>query len=98
MNRCERIGAIGSTYRGTYQFPALAQPAEVAVKVFLGGHAIDRAVRSQIVTEMRLSTKAEHPNLIRIFGIVELQKHGPVLVMELARGGSLRASRDVIRS
>ena len=69
------VGATGSTYRGTYRFPALVQPAEVAVKVFLGGHAIDRAARQQIVTEMRLSTKAEHPNLIRIFGIVELQEH-----------------------
>jgi serine/threonine protein kinase len=85
------VGATGSTYRGTFQFPAVVQPAEVAVKVFLGAHTIDTAARQQIVTEMRLSTKAEHPNLIRIFGIVELQEYGPVLVMELAHGGSLRA-------
>ncbi len=92
LNNCALLGIGGTacTYRGTYQFSAQAQTAEIAVKVFAGGQAIDRATRQQIVTEMRLSTKAEHPNLIRIFGIVERPEHGPVLVMELAHGGSLR--------
>ena len=83
-------GTSADTFRGTYRFTSKAEPTDVAVKLFRGGHAASQAVRDQILQEIRIGARLQHENLVQMFGTIEVPGHGMVLVMELARGGSLR--------
>jgi serine/threonine protein kinase len=82
-------GGFADVHRGTYRFHQ-AEPVEVAFKIFRGGQALTAATRRQIEQELLVGQRLHHPNLTRLFGMVELPDRGPALVMELAAGGSLR--------
>jgi serine/threonine protein kinase len=86
------LGATPTTdvRRGTYRFPSQATPTDVAFKIFRGGQGLDTTTKTQILRELRVGAQLRHGNLIRLFGVVDLVEHGPVLVMEIATGGSLR--------
>ena len=51
-------------------------------------------MRSMIVDEARTAARVQHEHCVRLFGVVELPKKGPAVVMELACGGSLRDLLD----
>ena len=51
-------------------------------------------MRSMIVDEARTAARVQHEHCVRLFGVVELPRKGPAMVMELARGGSLRDVLD----
>jgi hypothetical protein len=83
-------GSSADTRRGTYRFHAQADPADIALKLFRGGHAVSGVARDQILQEIYIGARLHHANLIQLFGVVEVPGHGMVLAMELASGGSLR--------
>ena len=83
-------GSFADVRRGTYRFPGQADPMVVAFKIFRGGQALSATMRRQMIQELWVGQQLWHPNLIRLFGVVELPERGPALLMELATGGSLR--------
>ena len=48
----------------------------------------------KIEKEIQLGMQLLHPNLVRLFGMLNHHEHGPVLVLELCPGGSLRQALD----
>ena len=52
------------------------------------------AIRKQIMDEVRMGARIQCVTCVRLFGVVELPKKGPAVVMELACGGSLRDLLD----
>ena len=45
-------------------------------------------MREKIEKEIELGMQLLHPNLVRLFGMLNHEEHGPVLVLELCPGGS----------
>jgi eukaryotic-like serine/threonine-protein kinase len=76
-------GASGRVY-AAYD-PALDR--EVAIK-FLAVAAADQAARDRFVTEARALARLQHPNVVTIYRVGEVDGH-PYLVSELVRGTSL---------
>ena len=87
-------GSFADVWRGTYTFEAGGVASEVAFKVFRGSQALGAAMQDQIVQEARLGMRLQHPNLIELYGILHIPRHGLSLVTELADGGSLRSVLD----
>ncbi len=67
---------------------------QVAFKIFRAGRNLASPVREKIKGEVELGMKVHHPNLVRLFGMLNHNQHGPVLVLELCPGGSLRQAFD----
>jgi hypothetical protein len=87
-------GAFADVLRGTYPLPGQLGPTLLAFKVFRNSHALAPGLREQILREARLGLRLDHPNLIQLFGVLEIPAHGLALVLELADGGSLRTVLD----
>jgi serine/threonine protein kinase len=51
-------------------------------------------MRKKIEKEVVLGTNLNHPNLVQFFGVLDNASHGPCLVLELCKGGSLRSVLD----
>lgn len=83
-------GSFADVRRGTYHFPGQAHAFAVAFKIFRGGQTLSAGTRQQMIQELQVGQQLRHPNLIRLFGMVQLPGRGPALLMELATGGSLR--------
>jgi serine/threonine protein kinase len=83
-------GGCADVWRGEYMFESHKRRTDVAVKLFRDSEHIDASTRKKIMQEARLGQRLEHPNLIRLFGIVEFSGRGLALVLELAHGGSLQ--------
>jgi serine/threonine protein kinase len=64
----------------------------VALKILSGHLADDPTFRERFLREARIAGRLQHPNLVRVFDIVELEDEQPCIVMELAEGGSLESS------
>jgi serine/threonine protein kinase len=79
---------------GTYRFQGQQVDAQVAFKIFSEGQNLASLVRENIKEEVELGMKLHHPNLVRLFGMLNHDQHGPVLVLELCPGGSLRQALD----
>ena len=72
---------------------------QVAYKIFRGGRELEQSERAKILQEARVGAQLRHDHLIQVFGLMEHDKHGPVLVMELARGSlwnELCAADDIL--
>ena len=93
---CSALGSGGSAEvrPGTYRFHGQSTPTKVAYKIYHGGQDFGGRIRGKIEEELALGINLVHPNLIRIYGILEVPQVGLALVLELATGGSLRAVLD----
>ena len=84
-------GNFAEVRRGTYAFSSSTAPTQVAFKIFKNTQRMDKELRKQIIKEAQLGVRLQqHPNLIRLFGVLEIPNKGLSLVLELAEGGSLR--------
>ena len=84
-------GACADVIGGTYAFPSQAQPSAVAFKVYRNSVCLSAALRRTIMAEARLGLRLEHPNLVNLYGVLEIPQRGIALVLELCTGGSLRS-------
>jgi serine/threonine protein kinase len=64
----------------------------VALKVLASHLAGDEAFRARFLREARIAASLHHPNLVRVYDIVELDGL-PSIVMELVDGGTLAEGR-----
>ena len=64
----------------------------VALKVLASHLAGDEAFRARFLREARIAGSLHHPNLVRVYDIVELDGL-PCIVMELVEGGTLADGR-----
>ena len=87
-------GSSGDVVGGTFRFPGQQQDTQVAFKIFRGGRNLAAAMSEKIEKEIQLGMQLLHPNLVRLFGMLNHHEHGPVLVLELCPGGSLRQALD----
>jgi serine/threonine protein kinase len=65
---------------------------QVALKVLSSHLAGDEAFRARFLREARIAGSLHHPNLVRVYDIVELDGL-PCIVMELVEGGTLADGR-----
>ncbi len=81
---------------GTYRFPGqgVDTSTQVAFKIFRGGRNLASRVREKIKEEVELGMKLLHPNLVILFGMLNHDQYGPVLVLQLCPGGSLSQVLD----
>ncbi len=84
-------GSFSVVVCGTYQFPRRETPTDVAVKIFRGLRGCEESMRKKIEEEVVLGRNLNHPNLVQVFGVLDDALHGPCLVLELCKGGSLRS-------
>ncbi|MEA2236753.1 MAG: eukaryotic-like serine/threonine-protein kinase [Thermoanaerobaculia bacterium] len=80
-------GGMGSVFRGWDE--RLERP--VAVKAIHPNKLIDGGARSRFLREARLLSKLDHPNICRIYDVIE-DESGSYLVLELIEGRTLRAA------
>eukprot|EP01047_Picozoa_sp_COSAG01_P028198 COSAG01_NODE_1887_length_8982_cov_15.771474_4_plen_441_part_00 len=83
-------GSFADVFRGTYPLPGQGE-TQLAFKLFKNSQALTPALRKQIELEALLGMRLDHPNLIKLFGVLQVHGRGLALVLELAEGGSLRA-------
>jgi len=76
-------GGFAFVYRGTYRFVGEQTAKDVAVKIFHGELDLAKDDVEQIKKELRLGIKLNHPNLVRLFGVLNDPTHGICLVLEL---------------
>jgi len=79
-------GGMGSVFRGWDE--RLERP--VALKVILPSKLVD-AAHARFLREARLLSKLDHPNICRIYDVIE-DEGGSYLVLELIEGRTLRAA------
>lgn len=87
--RIERLisrGGMGAVFEATQ----LGLDRSVAVKMLLPTLSRDETVQERFRREARSAATLRHPNIIQIFDY-GISEHGPYIVMEFARGKSLRA-------
>ncbi|HZF37549.1 MAG TPA: serine/threonine-protein kinase, partial [Blastocatellia bacterium] len=86
--RIERLisrGGMGAVFEATQ----LNLDRAVAIKLLLPALSRDEKVRERFRREARSAASLRHPNIIQIYDY-GISDHGPYIVMELARGKSLR--------
>ncbi len=86
--RIERLisrGGMGAVFEATQ----LGLDRAVAIKVLLPALSRDEKMRERFRREARSAASLRHPNIIQIYDY-GISDHGPYIVMELARGKSLR--------
>ncbi len=86
--RIERLisrGGMGAVFEATQ----LGLDRAVAIKLLLPALSRDEKVRERFRREARSAASLRHPNIIQIYDY-GISDHGPYIVMELARGKSLR--------
>jgi tRNA A-37 threonylcarbamoyl transferase component Bud32 len=84
-------GAMGRVYLGEHQ----RLGRRVAVKVLHPGLATRRSAVTRFCREARILTKIRHPNIVRVWDLIEHTGEPPHMVMELLAG---RPLRDVMRA
>ena len=86
--RIERLisrGGMGAVFEATQ----LGLDRAVAMKLLLPALSRDEKMRERFRREARSAASLRHPNIIQIYDY-GISDHGPYIVMELARGKSLR--------
>jgi len=86
--RIERLisrGGMGAVFEATQ----LGLDRAVAIKLLLPALSRDEKVRERFRREAKSAASLRHPNIIQIYDY-GISDHGPYIVMELARGKSLR--------
>jgi eukaryotic-like serine/threonine-protein kinase len=86
--RIERLisrGGMGAVFEATQ----LGLDRAVAIKLLLPALSRDEKMRERFRREARSAASLRHPNIIQIYDY-GISDHGPYIVMELARGKSLR--------
>src|SRR5215470_15248875 len=86
--RIERLvsrGGMGAVFEATQ----LGLDRAVAIKALLPALSRDEKMRERFRREARSAASLRHPNIIQVYDY-GISEHGPYIVMELARGKSLR--------
>jgi serine/threonine-protein kinase len=86
--RIERLisrGGMGAVFEATQ----LGLDRAVAIKALLPALSRDEKMQERFRREARSAASLRHPNIIQIYDY-GISEHGPYIVMELARGKSLR--------
>lgn len=79
-------GETGAVYAGEQS------SLPVAVKVLYPHLAEDPVVRARFIREAQTLAQFDHPNIVRVYGVVDRDQR-PAIVMERLDGGSLRDRR-----
>ena len=74
-------GSAGDVVGGKFRFPGQQQDTQVAFKIFRGGGNLTGVMSEKIKKEIELGMQLLHPNLVRLFGMLNHDEHGPVLVL-----------------
>jgi eukaryotic-like serine/threonine-protein kinase len=78
-------GGMGEVYLGVDE----RLQRKVAVKALRGDRRMDARARARVLREARVLSQLEHPNICRLYELVE-EAEGDYLVMELVAGRNLR--------
>ncbi len=81
-------GAFGEVYRARDELLG----RDVALKIPLPHLRFSRSARESFLREARALARVRHPNVLTIFGVLELEDDQLVLVTEYVRGDSLESS------
>lgn len=68
--------------------PAM-QSMELAVKIFKSSSSNSSSSAEDLLRETRILKECMHPNLLQYYGLINLKKEGPCLLMEYCERGSL---------
>jgi serine/threonine-protein kinase len=79
-------GGMGVVWAATH----LRTQKTLALKLLRAAVAGDEDTRRRLVREARAACAVQHPNVVAIHDVVELDDGSPVLVMDLLEGESLR--------
>jgi hypothetical protein len=79
-------GGMGTVYEATHE--QLGRRA--AIKVLHGHLATDNQVTARFLNEGRAASMVDHPGIVQVFELGQLDGGAPYTVMELLRGESLR--------
>ncbi len=90
LERAVGRGGMGAVYEAT----DLRLDRRVAVKFMLGHRTDHETQTSRFMREARMAARLSHPNVVAIYDYGAAAGTGPYLVMELARGATLRAEID----
>src|SRR5690349_21225059 len=91
--RLERLlaeGGMGVVWAAKH----LVTRKPVALKFVKGEAADDERTRQRLLREARAACAVQHPNVVAVHDVMELESGSPVLVMDLLKGESLRAKLD----
>jgi serine/threonine protein kinase len=80
-------GGMGSVWAATH----LVTRKSLAVKFLLGPLTARPDMRERFLREARAASAVDHPNVVEIFDVFELDDGTPVMVMALLRGETLEA-------
>ena len=64
-------GSFADVHRGTYPLPGRGE-TQLAFKLFKNSQTLSPALRKQIELEALLGMRLDHPNLIRLYGVLQL--------------------------
>jgi serine/threonine protein kinase len=81
---------MGEVWAATH----LVTHRRIAIKFLLWSAASSPEMRHRFVREARAACAVEHPNVVQVFDVVELDGGTPVIVMELLSGETLRERID----
>ena len=85
LDRLLGEGGMGVVWAATH---AVTRKA-VALKLLKPDKASDPVVRQRFVREARAASAVEHPNIIEIRDVIELEDGAPAMIMDLLEGESL---------
>jgi hypothetical protein len=83
-------GGMGVVWAATH----LLTGGRVAIKCLLRPGDPDTELRRRFLREARAATAVDHPNVVRVFDVIELEDETPIIVMELLSGETLRGKLD----
>ena len=79
-------GGMGVVWAATH----LVTRRRVAIKFLLGPANLRSEMRRRFLREARAASAVDHPNVVEIIDVFELEDETPVIVMELLTGETLR--------
>lgn len=91
IDRGQTLGAgnFADVYPGHYAFRSTGDPTPVAFKVIRQSSTVaDACTNKSLERELSIGRKIRHPNLVSVFGLVQLEDH-VAIVMELMSNRSL---------
>lgn len=79
-------GGMGEVYLG--HDTLLDRPVAIKFIRAVGGEDSDASVREQILNEARAAARLQHPNVVTIYRVSEIDGH-PMIISEFVRGQNL---------
>jgi tRNA A-37 threonylcarbamoyl transferase component Bud32 len=90
LERCLGEGGMGAVWAATH----IITRKTLALKFLKAPEAHRAALTQRFLREARAACAVEHPNIVQVFDVLELDDGSPVMVMEMLTGESLQQKLD----